>query len=306
MVEILTEKERLYQHYFSSFIDRSKQYIWEITKDNEKLEAGALTWKQLSANIRQRFDKLCNFPLRLVYRVDFKNAKTRKPVMQTPLCIFLQVDNVILEWTKPGLVVPVKAEEPTGNVVRVEHIVLLEDLSKNSEWSKQVQSWRTMIESAIINKEQAVVVPIMYTVAEEQERLMDSLLQLVVKYNRYSRYHLKSCNNIHFIQEALKTLGVPKPPAMSTSLQEYMESLPTAAKYEEASVTEHTNLDSYISKSLTGQLSIQEIEYFISKYFTFHIEDWKRLSKGKQDWTCSLTSCQLMHLLKRTTEQSAP
>ena len=301
MVEVLTERERLYQEYFSSFVDRSKRYILEITEDNKRLESGALTWEQVSTNIRQKFDKISNFPLRLVYRVDFKNVKIRKPVLQTPLRVILQVDDVILEWDNPGLVIPVKTEEPTGNIVRVEHIVLLEDLSKNSEWNKEVQNWKEIIDLAIAGKDPATVVAILYEITEKQERLMNSLLQLVVRYNRYSRYHPKSCNNVRFIQDALPTLGIPDPPPLSPSLQKYVESLPTIGPHAEAMITQHFNLDLYVSQNLPRQPTMQEIEYFISKYFIFHIEDWKQISKGKQDWTCSLESCQLMHLLKLTT-----
>lgn len=299
MVEILTERERLFQDYFSSYVDRSRQSILETTEDYKKLEKGECRWEQVSSNIRKRFDKLWNFPLRLIYRVDFKNVKARKPVLQTPLNIILQFDDITLEWVAPGLVIPAKAEKPTGNIVRVEHIILLEDLSRNSDWSEQVQRWKMLVESAITEKEHTIIIPIMYEVTEEQERLVNSLLQLVVRYNRYSCYNSKRCNNVHFIQDALNSLGSPDLPATSTSLRKYLDNRPTSVTLTEVTVAEHSKLDSYLNGRLVEQPSVQELEDHVSKYFMLHFEDWKQKSRGKQEWTCSLESCQLMHLLKQ-------
>ena len=99
--------------------------------------------------------------------------------------------------------IPIKVEELTSNIVMAKHIILQKDVTKDSEWSKQVQAWKMMVESAIAEREQATVVSILYETAEEQERLTNSLLQLVVRYNRYSHYHSNKCNNVQFIQDEI-------------------------------------------------------------------------------------------------------
>ena len=300
MIEVLTERERLFERYFNLFVDKSEQCVLTISEDHNMLETHTRSWDDVSTRIRQSFDSLCKVSCQLIYRVDFKKHKLRKPVSDTPLSAFLRVNDVTLEWVTPGLVVPVQGDKGSADVATVDHILLHQDLSNGTEFSRKIENWRAQIETAIANRDVNTVISLFYEVTAQIEKCVNSLIELIVRYNRYSSYHPTNCNNLHFANEILRTLGVTDQSPPNMSLKKYLLSQPLFATLEDKDVTNHTDLDEHVIENHNSKILIKEREFLISKYFVFHIENWKTIGNGKKDWTCPLETCQLLYLLNLT------
>lgn len=294
MANILTERERLFECYFSSFFDKSKQCILTVSEDHQSTQH---SWEDTCTFVRQNFNTLCQFSFCLRYSIDLRRHKNQRPVEDTPLNLALLVDDIILEWTKPGLVVPLKYSE--ANRVTVDHIVIHQDLLQFTRFHRKVENWRLQIEVALDNKEMSTVISIMYKVTTEIERYINAILELTAHYNRYSQYNTKNCNNLHFIEDILDILGITEHSLPATTLKQYIQSHPNFAALEnDKNLIEHSTLDLHVHDNTGAKSLSEEREFLLYKYFVAHIKNWKTTGKGKLDWVCPLETCQLLHLLK--------
>ncbi len=291
MIEVLTERERLFEQYFNAFVEKSEECILAISSDQTMLETHALSWM-----------KLCQLSCQLIYSIDFKNHKIRKPACETPLTTSVRVNNITLEWNKAGLVVPVKNANESTDVATIDHILLVQDLSDTTEFSQQIENLKVQIETAVAHKDVSTVILLMYEMTSQLEKCVYSLLDVIVRYNRYSNYNEKNCGHVHFAKAVLHGLGVTDQSLPTTSLQQYCLAPSLDIPQADRNITSHVDLDKYIFENCDSKALSEEREYLLSKYFIFHIENWKA-TNGKHDWSCSVETCQLLCLLSRHSTQ---
>lgn len=297
-VDILTEVEPFYEHFFSSHSENTSQIIQDICNDRKSQEDGTLTLETVHCRTRERFGKLCDFPISLIYRTGLKQR--RSSLLKTPLFASLQINNYILEWNERSLVFP-KQVECTGNeTVTTDHLVLVQNLAHNSKWTQFVAEWTSQLDRALEKDDETAVIAIMYNLSEKRDKLILPLIQLVTNYNRYKHYHRKKCSNYEFVLAAMQLLEVETPPVKCASLKDYLQTqLPDSALADTHFKT-HYDLDLYMFENIGGEnFGKEKMEILVSKYFMFHIED--RNQKRVKEWTCTEPSCQLLELLKKLT-----
>ena len=297
-VDILTEAEQFYQYFFSSLVENTQKVILDTSEDYKRRASGELTWETVCCITQERFERLCNLPMSLIYRADLKHSKPRQAVLKTPLLVSLQVGNLTFEWNKTGLVIPCKIDPAFPKPVTTERLVLVRNLDQQSQWNQSVTTWTSQINEAIEKKDEDAVIAVMYDLFEKREKMILSLIQLITNYNRYKHYHRKQCRNNHFVEEAMENLGILNPPTVSMTLRNYLETLAPNSAIADKHFPAHYDLDLYLFENIGGKMvGKEELEFLVSKYFMFHMEGCK--GKRVNEWTCTEPSCQLLDLLKK-------
>lgn len=189
----------------------------------------------------------------------------------------------------------IPCEINTTHPVTADHLVLVQNLAHQSQWSQFVNNWTSQIDEALQEKDENTVMDIMCTILTKKEQLILSLIKLITSYNRYKRYDPQQCNNHQFVHEAMEALGIQDPPAISTTLKSHLQTLAPNTTLADKHFPTHKDLDLYLFENIGGKtIGPVELELLISKYFMFHMEK----KKNVKEWTCNEPTCQLLDLLK--------
>lgn len=279
--EVLSEHESLRAKYFSGLIEGvSKPAVLEATERRHNAETAS---KNLS--------RVCKFSVRLVFQVRDCSSRSLSEIMNLPLHTLaaLQIGNIFLKWNEQGLVIPCFQDTRPR---------LKNDLNAESQWKTFVAQKQPAISSAVEELDRAKQVDVMYDLTTKKDRLLHSLIAVIVKYNRSKEYNRLRCNNSHFISDALRALEVRCLTDLNSTLQQYMyrqkknrsDTIPNEFK-------SHYNLDTYVFENVdVCQLGQADVDHLLGQYFHFHCGDW--ISSGKSmEWSCKEDSCQ-MHLLE--------
>lgn len=206
---LLTKPERLWTDYFSGIMDYPAQAV------GENLDEGMLNFNN-SAEVTQarlrgeeRLTSVCWFPLKLI----LTPLKRGRGVVNAfasmldaqfgPLHVTLQVGDVELEWDDSSLVSPFYCD--------YEDRVMELGVQRHSKWLDFTGQHRSRMRRAARDLDFPEQIELTYTVASEKKKLIDNLIDVIVRYNKYYSYNLLSRNCQHFVCDALKALEVDLP-----------------------------------------------------------------------------------------------
>ena len=303
----LISKEEI-SDYFSSLVEQRATMAIEENLNEEKCEFTS-TYEESRAQERgeQRFTKLCDLPLKLILtplcvggRVISKFASLLE-MQFGPLHAALQVGDVILEWNDSSLVVPHFAEHDDQ--------LMKTDVRHLTDWVSFTSGEVPRVREAIQTLDYRKQIELVYKVTAEKQRLIDSLVEVIVMYNRQCYYDIIRRNCQHFVMDALKALGVNEPIEFTGGLGEYFKALKQGrSRALHAKFTDHVHLDSYVrEKEQTGeinQLTKHDLEYLLAWYFRYHLEQKTQLQRDNKEeelcrWSCEVKGCCMERLEQR-------
>lgn len=297
LATLLTSPERLWTDFFSGVMDYASQAV------GENLDEGRLdfnnTMEVSQARIRgeERLTHICRFPLKLIL-VPLKRGRSIVSTFARmldrqfgPLHVALQVGDVILEWDDSSLVSPSRCD--------YEDRVMELGIQPHSKWFSFTREQHSRMRKAAKDLDFPEQIELTYIVASEKKKLIDNLIDVIVRYNNHHYYSLFSRNCQDFVREALEALEVKLPSEFTGGLGKYYKAL---IKGKTPSVPSefpsHSALDRYIlSKKRANTISRMpqhDLEYILTLYFRFHLESKSKLRKqhaALEEWECGEVHC---------------
>ena len=293
---------------FSYLLETGAKLTWEAAAregDEDDKDELLHTMEAKAAHQRAKQDvaRSCHLPVKLILS---KLRRGRPPLANTftsllrfeygPLHAALQVGEVLIEWGRESLVVP-----------HFEPIVPGRDLQFHvhgqgefREVAGQFVREMSMADYAPgRNTEQKV--DVLYRSVVEKNRLIENLVDVIVKYNREYKYGLFNCNCQHFVRDAMSALGIKQTPQFSGKLSEYYERLKDG-KTKLPEFQTHESVDRYVEENF-DELSQHDMEFLLCQYFHHHYADLER-AEDADNWKCTLASCKSDMLEERIKHNS--
>ena len=285
-----------YDCFPASVEETSKGYTMDAAADSVWVEANRLPRELAMSKVKERYEKVCKFPVKLVLRV--KKREDDRPVMRTfgaQLDAALIVWDHILEWDSSSLVIPkpvnLKTLPPT----------LMTSVLHESKWSTFVTNQQSKFKKVVrspTDKLHRKEIDLLVKLTTKKDSLIAAMINTVIHYNRHKQYDERDCNNHHFIHDVTTAMGIKKLPAIGESLGALLERsrLLCVETLPRTEFVDHADLDDFIhhccESSSLSELGICDVEYLIIKYFHFHVRHWE-LSHYPDQWTCQEPDCQL-------------
>ena len=296
MSELLGEREPFRDRYFKKFDITCIKTVNEVSHDQSC--AGSVSRSELRKRSNKRFERILNVDMRLLLRASSRRTWWRffGGLGSTPLHCALQVGDFVFEWNESSLVIPVdvgcSADAP----------VLFSPVQEQSEWFAKVQSEREAIQESVVKNNYEMQIALYFKWTEEKEKILLNFIDKVVEFNRRREYHPHSCNSQFFVGEAMKALGISKPPNLSSTIKEHINDLAKSiTQHSIKGISSHANLDTTVAAHL-DKLSQVEIEYLMAHYLMFHMDSYECNKQPK--WECPVLQCRLTDLEEKLAKVS--
>lgn len=200
-----------------------------------------------------------------------------------PLHAALVVGDVTLEWNKYNLVVPrIGVSQPDAQL----------DITLETAAMKSIMKKKDDIKEAIENLDYDKQINLVYDVTASRGAMIEKLIEVISKYNRMFKYHILYRNCQAFVIDAMKAMGIEKPPVMTGKLGQYFMKLKKGVKSVPKEFRTHEDLDQFVQESQTNgkfaKLTQNEKEHLLCIYFKFHLE---YANEEEGDWTCKAPNC---------------
>ncbi len=140
-------------------------------------------------------------------------------------------------------------------------------------------------------------VDLLFEATTLKSKLLDNLIELVLRYNKYYYFHSFSRNCQQFVTDALKALNNKKPHIFTGRLKEYFEQLKKSLPQKPPSFRSHAELDAHVRANIGGATP-HDLEYFLCMYFHFHFSS-RSQSGSVAQWQCKEDSCQMANVEQR-------
>ena len=207
-----------------------------------------------------------------------------------PLHAGLVVGDICIDWNTSGLVVPLPAPDMAGDFQA--HV--------DGDRSLEEHAGKHVKDMSLANRRNLDIphkLDIIYKSREEKEKLINNLVDVIVKYNKTKKYSLFFCNCQHFVKDAMSALHIRNTPQFGGNLGEYLEGL-KQGKLAGLQFNSHIELDIHVKDKLKNNaLDVREKEYLLCVYFQFHSIEIEDLDPDQQDkWKCPIATCQCSEL----------
>ena len=290
---------------FSYLLERGSNLIWETAKEDDDGDELLHTVELQAAHqkAKQNVAQTCHLPIKLILS---KLRRGRPPLAHTcsslfgfqygPLHAALQVGEVLIEWGRESLVIPKFKDIVPGRELQV-HV------HKRGEWRDKAGQF--VREMSIVdyapghNTEQKV--DVLYRSVAEKTKLIEDLVEVIVKYNREYKYDLFKRNCQHFVRDAMAALGIKETPQFSGILAEYYERLKDG-KTKMPEFKTHDCVDKYVTENF-DRLSQHDMEFLLCQYFQHHYAEMSRAG-NIDEWKCTVATCQSDRLEDRIKQDS--
>lgn len=292
--------------YFSELIeDCAADVIDEKLKEEDADMLTSLELGKAMERSEHRFAHVCDLPLKIVLtplsrggRIVSRFANLLE-MQFGPLHASLRVGNVILEWNDSSLVIP--------HLCKHGDELLQSDVQGLSEWAIYTSKQYDDVRSAMTTSDYQKQIEIVFRVTAEKRRHIEALVDVIIKYNTFFHYNLFDRNCQHFVLDALKALGVEKPPEFTGGLRDYFKALKEGRSPSVlAKFATHAALDSYVKeKESNGEINKMEqndLEFLLAQCFRFHLKQKSELQDENADlsnWACKEPTCCMQRLERR-------
>ena len=278
--EILSEKEEFRQEYLKKHIDGISREIVDEASMDSNLKDDVLTPRDSRRRSNERFEKLLNPTVQLIYRFheETENGNIR---IQTAL----QVGEYVYEWNDTNLLIPQEIECLFNQPLLVVPILHL------SNWKSTVSRESKQMKEASEKHDHAKQIMFHYEFTEKKDKLLLDFAMKVLEFNKDKYNDPVTCNNQTFLTEAMRSLQIKDRaiPSLTPTVEEYLKPSRSLRKHQ---LRNHQELDEFVVSS-DHDLPKDDIEYLMVKYFQFHICKWKKLKQSQEKWFCPTPTCKL-------------
>ena len=203
---------------------------------------------------------------------------------------------VLLEWNGTSLITPQHFSPESRDGIVFEAGVETEMSSASSEHQNEV---RLAGEQLDYEKQ----IDLIFDSAVERSKVLDNLIEVVIKYNKYFYYHIFSRNCQHFVQDAMQAMKVQNPHSFTGKLKTYYDLLKRGNI--KVNFQSHSELDEHVLRHLS-EATHRELEYYMCIYLHFHAVACAQSSEqDPTKWKCEETSCQFDTVDARIIEQES-
>ena len=140
-------------------------------------------------------------------------------------------------------------------------------------------------------------IDILFEATSVKSKLIDSLIELVLKYNKYYYFHSFSRNCQQFVTDALKALKINNPHNFTGRLKDYFEQLKKGLPKKLPHFSTHTDLDRHVQENIEDATP-HDLEFFLCMYFHFHSSN-RSQSAHPGEWRCEEDLCQMTNVERR-------
>jgi len=300
MAKIFSDRELLWQHFFSGIHHDVVQVVEETLEESDANLGGTEEKKHGRHRAEDRSMRVSCLPMKLLLTplkrggAPAKTAASFLDMKFGPLHVALQVGQVVLEWDDSSLVTPYHCDH-NDRLVQV-------SVETHSQWVKEVTDKQDAMAKAVEDLQCRDQVGLYYLMLSKKIEMVHSLIEVIIKYNRYKHYNVITCNCQHFVTDALTALRVFLPKQLTGGLGDYYRDLTagrTPSIPEEFAT--HRSLDEYVEKSNLKEMSQGDLEFILAMYYRFHLELKERLRKEnrlRDSWKCNEATCR-MSLVER-------
>ena len=293
-------EEKYFQNLFSGF--NENQFVDTAAKVEDEASAELLSSEETEVAVLRssaRLKDVCNLQIKLcLSRLDVWNQTVTAKFASLieaqygPTHAALLIGNdkegyLSFEWDCRSLVIPQFCERsdsvfmariPSGvNLVHQQLEGQMQAASRQLDYGEQTD--------------------ILFEATIAKTKLINQLIELVLKYNKYYYFHSLSRNCHHFVSDALKALEIRNPHNFTGRLREYFEQLKKGLPKKPPTFQTHAELDAHVQANVGGATH-HDLEFFLCVYFHFH-----HMSRSQSDdpgkWHCEEESCQMSNVERR-------
>ena len=280
IIDKLTEREKFRETFCCDIIEGvSEALVMETSADYQKKDISEAEARERAA---KRMKVFYNFPVKLLLYNSKRNS--------SKLSLALQVGNYYFKWSKTSLIIPKRIAELTSK-----QPVLKIAMSQEGAWSSHVNELWPQISQAVSQLDYERLIALQYQLAARKDELLSALIDTTVRYNRAESFNLVTCNNLDFLSDAQKALGISRPSKPSNSFKDHMKKVKQVWEKqmkEKIKIKSHGELDMYITDTYKlHEVNREMLEYFIAQYYEFHLSDWER--EPCDQWSCVGQNCKL-------------
>lgn len=293
----LIDPDQLWDNFFSGVVmDEARGAIEEGIEEQEQRFAHSMEVRQAALRSERRLSDVCNFPIKLILtplKRGRKMATAFASMLEMqfgPLHAALQVGHVVLEWNDSNLVTPY--------LCAAEDQVMELDVQQHSQWVKYTAQHSVEMQRAARDLDFSEQVELTYKVTSEKKSLIDALIKVIIKYNKFHYYNLFDRNCQHFVMDALDALEVRIPKQLPGGLGKYFKALVegrTPSLQKEFKT--HSALDEYVTQQQSiGSMPQHDLEFLLTLYFRFHLESKAKLKgdgAASRAWQCQEQGCRM-------------
>ena len=302
----LSDKEELKNPFSRLIFEGAGNAVMATTEEVEDFGSGSLIGdvenQAARARVQARRVSVADLPIKLLL-TELGNAP-RKVVTGRPAATFaammqfeygpfhaaLQVGDVILEWNASSLVIPRR--------VGVETPLFQTNLQRHGQWAAYIASKCSHAGPRGVDfvKEIDHVIE----VNAEKEKIIEKLIDVILRYNKKFHYHVLLRNCQHFVLDAMTALGIIDLPKFSGRLRNYFEEILTQKKKKglPSEFTTHADLDRYVMHH-KEQFTSEDTEYFLCQYICLHVAAGMGDDTEDTEWKCPEPGCQMETLEAR-------
>ena len=302
----LIDPKQIKEHYFSCILEEVAS--WAI---DEHIEEGKNIFESHEVQhsqerVEHRFNTVCDLPIKLLltplsrrgFAVD--RLASLLEMEFGSLHASLQVGNVILEWNDSSLVMPRLCDHGDE--------VIITDIQSRSGWVKTTAKHHHRMKQAAEKLDIPEQIDLVYVVTAAKNKMIDNLVEVIVRYNKMKHYNVIDQNCQHFVRDALHALEVKEEPIeLSGQLARYYQSLISGCTPDVPDKFKtHASLDEYVQEICkTGKIDAMpqhDLEFLLAQYFRFHVDSKRKASDTETamvDWKCQETKCLMEHVEKK-------
>lgn len=297
--------------HFSSLDKAVSDVLQEILVDAEY----SMSPRSEAYRGNARYKKVTAFQVKLVLTLI---DEERLPPMAATWCNLLNiyygpthavliVNDVKLEWNTGSLVIPDNYDPDEVDCIKI----FQTNVTQEARFCDEAQCIHPEISDAIQQRDFTRQVEKVLEVTELRHQSLTRLLQVIIKYNTEYSYNVLTRNCQDFVKDAMKALGIEKPPILGDRLNQYLEEVRQGKTCGiPKDFKDHVELDQYITLLLNTDdiksLSQGDAEYLQCMYFQFHLVKVRHLSsKEAETWKCDEPDCKLPEVEKYIDENAS-
>ena len=295
MAQSLTDPVLLWSNYFSGMLDNCVDAVEHNLEEGELEFRSSLEEEHGKKRMEHRVSSACALPIKLILTPLHRGGRAVKKFASLlemqfgPLHASLRVGQVILEWNDSNLVTPYHCDH-------AERLVQV-SLESYSKWTESVRQQHSDFKRTTEELDFSGEVEQIFVIASKKKEMIDKLIEVVVKYNRYYFYNLIDRNCQHFVMDCLDALEVKFPKELNGGLRDYFNKL---VKGRSPSIPKmfktHAHLDDYVKEQSLETMSQHDLEYLLALYFRFHLESKEKIKNDRkqyEEWVCPERFCHM-------------
>ncbi len=304
--ETLVDPDLMWSRYFSGLLDNCFEAVEENLMESDVDLESSMEREEGKRRMKHRAATACSLPIKLILtplhrvRTLARTFASRLEMQFGPLHASLQVGQVVLEWNDSSLVTPYPCDYQDG-IFRV-------NLEKHSRWMDYVSHHHSSFEAAAASLNLAGQTEQIFVIASKKTEMITSLIDVIIKYNRFYYYNLIDRNCQHFVKDCLDALGVQFPNEFKGGLQDYFKQLVAGCTPDiPKKFKTHRDLDKYVESQDLTSMPQHDLEFLLVLYFRFHLESKDKLKENRkllEEWVCQEQHCKMDEVEHQVKDQS--